>query len=143
MRYILVIFSFFILTSCNSNKKHQKPQWLVGKWIRTNNKETNKTYEAWNSNFKGLGFTLLEKDTTFVENMRIISNKENLYLQITGIGETPTFFAFTQQSDNSFTVENNKNQFPKKIKYTLEKDTLKTVISNNDFSVDFKFVKVK
>lgn len=143
MRYFFLIFSFLFLTSCNSEKKHQKPNWLLGKWIRSSNDENKATYEFWNDDFTGIGFTLKEKDTTFVEQMSIFKNKEDLYLQVTGIDQKPTFFKFIKQSENTFTVENNNNQFPKKIKYSFEKDTLKAVISNEEFSVDFKFVKLK
>ena len=143
MKYIFLICSLLILTSCNTNKNYKKPDWLVGKWVRTNNHKTNKTYEYWKPNFTGLGYTLQEKDTSFVEIMDIISNKGKLYLQIKGMERIPTLFEFTKQSENTFTVENEKVPFPKKIKYTLTKDTLTTVISNDEFSTDFKFVKHK
>lgn len=143
MRYLIFICSLLFITSCSTNNTFKKPTWLVGKWIRVNEEDNNKTYEFWNDDFTGLGFTLQESDTTFVEKMSFIANNTNLYLKVTGLGEDTTLFAFTKQSDNSFTVENNSNQFPKKIEYRLNGSVLEAVISNEEFSVDFTFVKIK
>ena len=143
MRYLLLLSLCIVITSCNSNKKHDAPTWIIGKWIKANNEGNNKTYEVWNPDFSGKGFTLQEKDTLFVENMRLITKDNTVFFRITNMGELPNYFKLTQQSENSFTVENQQNSFPKKIKYTLDKDTLTTVISNNEFSVDFKFTKLK
>ena len=143
MRYFFLLSSFLILISCNSKKNYHNPKWLIGKWVRTNNEVPKITYEFWNTNFTGLGFTLQEKDTVFAEKMSIFKNKDQMYLQVTGIDQKPTFFNFVKQSENSFTAENKQNQFPQKIEYRIEKDTLKAIISNDEFSVDFKFVKLK
>lgn len=143
MRYLIYICSLLFLTSCSTNTNFKKPAWLVGKWIRVNEEENNKTYEFWNEDFTGLGFTLQESDTTFVEKMSFIANNNNLYLKVTGLGEDTTLFAFTKQSDDSFIVENNRNQFPKKIEYRFNGNTLKTIISNEEFSIDFTFNKLK
>ena len=143
MRYIFFLCVILFLSSCTSEKNFKKPDWLVGKWVRTNNEANKKTYEYWNANHTGLGFTLQEQDTVFVERMSIVANKNDTYLQVVGIGEMPTLFEFTDQDENSFIVENNQNQFPKKITYFNEKDTLKAVISNDEFAVDFSFVKLK
>lgn len=142
-RCYIIIALLILFSSCSSDKNFKKPTWLLGKWVRTNNEAKKTTYEFWNDNFTGIGFTLQEKDTTFIEKMSVFSNKEHLYFQVTGIGEQPTFFTFTQQTKNSFTVEKPQNQFPKKIKYSIENDTLKAVISNNEFAIDFKFVKLQ
>ena len=142
MRFIILFFCFLFFISCKKEIKFEKPTWLLGKWIRTNNDSIKTTYEFWDQNFSGLGFTLQNKDTVFIEKMNIISNKGLLYLSVIGIGETPTYFAFTEQTTTSFTVENDRNEFPKKIKYYKDNDTLKAVISNKDFSVDFNFIKM-
>lgn len=142
MRFSIVFFCLLFFVSCNKEIKHEKPNWLLGKWVRTNNDSAKITYEFWNNEFNGLGFTLHKKDTVFVEKMSFISNEGSMYLQVMGVGESPTYFAFTSQTNSSFTVENDRNEFPKKIKYHMKNDTLKAVISNADFSVDFSFVKM-
>ncbi|WP_422090489.1 hypothetical protein [Tenacibaculum ovolyticum] len=139
---ILLLF-ISILLSCNSKENLKKPTWLIGKWKRTNEKPTKSTFDFWNNDLTGIGFTLKNSDTIFKEKMSIITIKDTLHLKIEGVNEAPTLFKFTQHSDSSFVCENQKNEFPKKIHYFLDKQQLKCKISNNEFSVDFIFDNIK
>lgn len=123
-------------------KEIQKPSFLIGDWVRINNKKGTITYETWHSNFKGLGYTLKEKDTIFKEVLSIITLKDTLFLKVKNVNENPTFFKFTQQTDTSFTCENLKNKFPKKIEYYIENNQLKAVVSVDGFKINFIFNKV-
>ena len=144
MKTFFFIFCFLILISCLKEKNEiQKPTFLVGNWIRTNEKDSLKTYETWQKNLSGIGLTLKGKDTTFYEEMKIITKNNTLFLAISGVNETPTPFKFTKQTDTSFVCENPKNEFPKKIKYFLENKQLKAIVSADDFKIDFVFKKVK
>jgi hypothetical protein len=128
------------MISCQIEKKEtQKPSFLIGDWIRVNDKEGAITYEMWNFNLKGFGYTLKEKDTTFKEILSIFTIKDTLFLKVEGVNETPTLFKFTQQTDTSFVCENKENEFPKKIKYYLENNQLKAIVSADDFKIDFIF----
>ncbi|MDV7187602.1 hypothetical protein R3X25_09945 [Lutibacter sp. TH_r2] len=137
--------SFFILlllfTSSCSTDNNSKPTWLIGHWERINNQPNQKTYENWTKNLKGLGFTLKEFDTIFKENLEILTKNDSLYLKVSGVNELPTLFKFSHQTKFSFICENSTNKFPTKIEYLLVNDTLKAIVSNNEFSIDFKFVK--
>ncbi|TYP97975.1 hypothetical protein C7447_103142 [Tenacibaculum adriaticum] len=143
MRTLILFISVFIFLSCQTEKKHQKPNWLLGKWIRISDKPDKTTYEFWNEDFTGIGFTLKQKDTVFKEILSIILKNDSLYLQVTGVNENPTLFKFTQQTKNSFTCENNLNEFPKRINYFTQNDTLKAKVSNEEFTIDFSFIKLK
>ena len=144
MKTFFFIFCFLILISCLKEKNEiQKPTFLVGNWIRTNEKDSLKTYETWQKNLSGIGLTLKGKDTTFYEEMKIITKNNTLFLAISGVNETPTPFKFTKQTDTSFVCENPKNEFPKKIKYFLENKQLKAIVSADDFKIDFVFEKIK
>ena len=126
--------------SCKVKKKEpQKPLFLIGDWIRTNNKKGSITYEKWNSDFTGLGFTLKEKDTTFKEILSIVNINDTLFLKVEGVNENPTLFKFTSQTDSYFVCENSKNEFPKKIKYFKENNFLKAEVSSDNFKIDFVF----
>lgn len=116
-----------------------KPSFLVGNWVRTNDKKGSITYENWNKNLKGLGYTIKEKDTTFKEILSIVSLKDTLFLKVEGVNEQATLFKFTQQTDTSFVCENPKNEFPKKITYYLENNQLKAIVAADDFKIDFIF----
>ena len=120
-----------------------KPIWLLGNWERTNDEEGKKTFEFWSKNFTGLGFTLKENDTIFKEQMSIITKNDTLFLQVSGIHETPVLFKFTSQTDSSFVCENPKNEFPKKITYYTENNFLKAEVSSGSFKLSFVFQKTE
>ncbi|MFY9243507.1 MAG: hypothetical protein WAO74_10795 [Polaribacter sp.] len=144
MKNYLFICCFLLTISCQNDKnKLEKPAFLIGNWIRLNDKPGSQTYETWNTNFTGIGYTKKGANTTFQETMSIISVNDTLYLKVEGVNETPTLFKFTQQTNTSFVCENPKNEFPKKIKYYIENKQLKAIISSDDFRIDFVFERVK
>ena len=140
MRKLFAILILTCLFSC-SKQELKKPDFILGYWIRQNDKPNQKTYEIWNSDFTGIGFTMQQRDTIFKEVLSIVKKNDSLFLQVIGVNEQPTLFNFTEQTESSFTCENLKNEFPKKIKYRIESDTLKATVSNDDFSIDFVFTK--
>ncbi|CAL2102027.1 conserved protein of unknown function [Tenacibaculum sp. 190130A14a] len=139
MRLLLALLIITTMASCKHQSKEQKPKWLIGKWKRLNNKPNHTTYEFWNKDLSGLGFTLKQKDTTFKEILHIITKNDSLFLQVTGVNQSPTLFAITQQTDTSFTAENHKNEFPKIITYWKSKEYLKAKVANEEFHIDFVF----
>jgi len=143
MRFLGLFITGFLLFSCQNTVEIKKPTWLFGKWKRINNPSDKLTYEFWNADFSGIGFTLKEKDTLFKEVLHIITKNDSLFLQVTGVNENPTLFAFTQQTDTSFTAENQLNEFPKTIQYWKDKNQLKATVASDEFSIDFVFEKMK
>ncbi|MDY0780130.1 DUF6265 family protein [Tenacibaculum sp. IB213877] len=139
MRLLFFFFICFSILSCQTEKNTKKPEWIIGKWVRSNDKPNQTTFETWYNNYTGIGYTLQETDTVFKENLSIIEKDNSLFLQVTGVNEQPTLFKFINQTDSSFTCENKQNEFPKKITYWAEKNQLKAKIANDDFSVDFIF----
>ncbi|MCI2229102.1 hypothetical protein MC378_07980 [Polaribacter sp. MSW13] len=144
MKHLLTFSCFLLIISCNAKKpKTQAPSFLLGNWIRLNDKDSVTTYETWKKDFSGTGITLKGKDTTFFEQMKILTKNDTLFLEVTGVNESPTLFQFTQQTDTSFICINPQNEFPKKIKYYLEGKLLKAEISSDDFIIDFIFKQLK
>ena len=143
MKRFFFILGCILISSCVSENKTQEPTWLFGNWERTNDTENKKTYEFWSTDFSGLGFTLKENDTVFKEHMSIITKKDTLYLQVSGVHETPILFKFTSQTDSSFVCENPTNEFPKKITYYKDNNLLKAEVSAGDFKLDFVFKKME
>lgn len=143
MKKLLLFCCFMLMLSCteNSNKK-QKPTFLIGEWKRLDDKPGNQTYEMWNTNLVGMGYTITDSKRSFQETLAIVTIKDTLYLEVRGINEQPTLFKFTEQTDSSFVCENPQNEFPKKIKYFLDNKQLKAIISAEDFRIDFIFEKV-
>lgn len=142
MRVLTFLFCLFILSSCKTENKVQKPNFLVGNWERINNEIGKKTYEIWKTDFTGLGITVKNKDTVFKEVLSIVSINDTLTLLVEGVNETPTLFKFTSQTDSSFVAENPAHDFPTKITYWLENKELKAHVSNSEFGIDFVFEKI-
>lgn len=141
MKSSYIFLLAFALLSCENKSKPQKPGFLLGTWKRINDKSGKQTYEVWKTNFTGLGYTMQEKDTIFKEVLSIVSIKDTLFYKVVGVNPKPTLFKFTSQTETSFVCENLQNEFPKKITYRLENDTLKARVSNPDFKIDFVFVR--
>ncbi|TCP23943.1 hypothetical protein EV195_107109 [Tenacibaculum skagerrakense] len=116
---------------------------MIGKWKRINEDSTKTTYEIWNANFSGIGYTLQNKDTVFKEILNIISSEGKQYFQVTGVNQEPTLFEITKLTKDMLVCENKKNEFPKEISYWLEKDNLKAKVANDDFSIDFVFERIE
>lgn len=144
MRKLLIFVSFLFIFSCgNKTRNYEKPTFLIGNWKRLNDKPGNQTYEMWNTNLVGMGYTMTGKKRSFQETLSILKINDTLYLEVKDIGEKPTLFKFTNQTDTSFVCENPKNEFPKKIKYYIENKQLKAVVSADDFRIDFVFDRSK
>ena len=141
MKQIVVLIAIIVFLSCKTENKVQKPNFIIGNWERINDKENQKTYEIWNSDFTGLGITLREKDTVFKEILSIVSINDTLTLKVEGVNETATLFKITNLTDTSFVAKNPTHDFPTKIKYWLENNLLKAHVSNKEFGIDFVFKK--
>ena len=140
MRNFIILVALFFFFSCNYKPVNkEKPTFLIGNWKRLNDKPNSQTYETWNTNFTGMGYTKQGEKITFQETMSIVTINDTLHLKVEGVNETPTLFKFTSQTDTSFVCENKANEFPKKIKYYLEDNQLKAIVSNDDFRIDFVF----
>lgn len=144
MRILCLFFFTIILFSCtNDAKKISKPSFLIGNWKRLNDKPNHQTFETWNTNFTGFGYTKKGGETTFSEQLSIVTINDTLHLKVVGVNEKPTLFKFTNQTDSSFVAENPKHDFPKKITYFKENNQLKAIVEADDFRIDFVFKKVE
>lgn len=143
MKKMLPFVCFLLMISCKENINiQQKPTFLIGEWKRLDDKPGNQTYEMWNTNLVGMGYTITAGKRSFQETLAIITIKDTLYLEVSGINEKPTLFKFTEQTESSFVCENPLNEFPKKIKYFLDDKQLKAIVSADDFRIDFIFDRV-
>ena len=143
-RFFLGICSLLFLFSCTN--KAEDFDWLVGDWKRVNAEEDFKTFESWQKNKKeyaGFGYTMLENDTIFQEDLRLYKENDLWTLEVTGVNEDPTPFVLSELKPEYFVAENDTNEFPKKIIYKLQNDTLKANVSTAEFDVDFEFVKIQ
>jgi hypothetical protein len=154
MKYIFTILIAILFISCQDESKTTEApnvtppdfKWMVGNWIRSNDKEDNTTYEYWSQSspgeYIGLGCTIQQGDTVFKENLRIAKVEGKWNLIVSGVNETPTLFLVTSQTKNGFISENETNEFPKKIEYVLDGDILKANISAGETAIPFSFKRI-
>ncbi len=154
MKYLMVILIAFLSVFCSEQKKEQdniaeeikSVDWIIGNWVRVNDGKNRSTFEHWDkvseTEYNGLGYTLEQADTVFKEYLRIFQNDSLSYLEVTGVNESPTLFFFSNQSDSSFVCENRENEFPKKIEYSINKNILIAIISDDDNKIKFEFERI-
>lgn len=92
--------------------------------------------ESWkyvnDSLFEGAGFSLNGNDTMFYEKLGLVKSGDSVYYQAFLSGKsTPVSFVLTKYGENEWVFVNNKNEFPKKIKYLLENDSTLTVTASD------------
>ena len=152
MKYTLLLLTTIIFISCGNQKKSvdQKSNldWLIGDWIRTNNKENNITREHWvkhgDNQYYGFGYTMVGEDTIFQEEMQIFY-RDSVWILAVIMPEdsVETEFAFTKLDDQSFVSENPDNEFPKIIRYFKTSEGLNATISGNGMDVEFVFEPIE
>lgn len=151
MKKIIILISLLIFfNSCKKEKNVKIVQtnfdFLINKWIRTNDKKGSTTYENWtkvNANlYQGLGYTLKGKDTIFKENMELKNENKHWSLIVYGVHEKPVSFKLTSFSNINFVAENPINEFPKIIKYQLKEEFLFAEVIADSLKIPFKFKKV-
>jgi len=137
--------TILLVYSCGKSKEEAQFDWMLGNWERTNNSKGTKTYEYWTKKSKdeyiGYGCTLKNKDTVFKENIRLIKLNNLWSFEVVGVNEAPTLFKLISNKTNSFTCENQQNEFPKKISYFLDGEQLKAIISDDTTEIPFLFKK--
>lgn len=124
----------------------EKLYWLEGNWVRVDNEPDQSSIELWlkKSQYEltGKGITLKSKDTLFVEKLKIIVQKDDIFY-VSDVPENPqpVSFKFTKVSSSGFVCENPQHDFPKKIEYQRSGKSLKATISGDGKSIDYSFVK--
>ncbi|WP_316788920.1 DUF6265 family protein [Pedobacter frigoris] len=128
----------------STTQQFKKLEWLIGKWQRTNPKAGQSGYEVWDkisgTKLTGKGITLEGKKTVFEEQLELSVQNNQIFYMVRLTGDPkPVAFKLTSISKNAFVCENPEHDFPKKIAYTRNGNTVKAVISGNGHSVDYEF----
>jgi len=151
MRYILATAILLLSAQVTSGQtisaaELNKVSWLEGVWQRTNLKAGRTGAESWKKQsadeWRGLGYTLQGTDTLFVERMKLVIF-ENTPAFVADVPENKrlVYFKFTAVTDHGFTCENPSHDYPKKIVYDRQANTLKVTISADGKTNVFLFEK--
>jgi hypothetical protein len=147
----LTIILFFIIQSTAScqtakvtEKDFDKLLWLEGTWTRTNSKPGRNGTEHWvrgkGKELMGWGVSMKGSDTTFVEKFKLIAKSGALYY-VADVPENqkPVDFLLTSIDADGFVCENSAHDFPKKISYHRNGNSIRTVISGDGKEMEFLF----
>jgi len=150
----LLAFSLVLISACiafcqqtnhSTNKGFKKLDWLIGTWNQTNVSKPGRTsHEHWekvsSTELRGYAVTLQGSDTLFIEKTTIlIKDNEVYYVADVPGNSAPVYFKFTELTTTGFTCENPEHDFPKKISYQVNGNTLKAQISGDGKAVDYLF----
>lgn len=150
---LLLFFIPVLFFSCKNESKNEESkltsvsdnfEWLQGHWKRINEEEGKETNEIWKKKndleFYGLGFTMKNNDTIWMENIKLVRKDAGWNFEVTGKGDTiPTIFNLTKIGKESFISENDQNEFPKKIHYYKNGEKLTAIISGGGMEIPFEF----
>ncbi|WP_333877717.1 DUF6265 family protein [Flavobacterium sp.] len=133
MKKSILIIAIVVFGSCQNKsdkqfEKLEKMNWLIGQWENT----TPEGYltETWSkvndSTFSGQAYFILkEKDTVHNETIILTQVNEELIYRPTVKGQNndePVDFKLTSDTENSFSFENPKHDYPQKIVYKKVND---------------------
>ena len=104
------------------------------------------SWEIWQQHedgLSGIGFTLNNGDTTFIEKLSIILNNDGLfYVADIPHNLAPTYFKLTNHKNDSWTFENPDHDFPKIITYRrISTSMMNCTIQGNGKQIIFEFIK--
>ncbi|MES2590418.1 MAG: DUF6265 family protein [Bacteroidota bacterium] len=126
MKNTFFFFTLIIFTACNKpNADIKQFKWLEGKW--EGNYNGMQTFEEWqplkDNVMAGIGGMISNKDTMFVEKVKIeIQNGELYYVATVPENPEPVPFRLIKSVNNSTTFENPEHDFPQRIIYTQNAD---------------------
>jgi len=159
MKNFNLIILIFLVSACknentpvaedpDSGSTFENFDWLLGNWQRSNEKEDRETVEIWNkknaNEYKGLGFTLQNKDTIWKEEIRLIKSDSSWNFEATGEGETnSTIFKLSRIDNERFIAENEENEFPKVIEYYKNGNNLHALIAGGGREILFEFENIR
>ncbi len=147
-----LIFLVLLAVSCQSEKKQPvlSVQSLAGTWKSTGNLVF---YEEWtlqpDSSLLGKGYSINGSDTLVLEQLRIAKIKDTLTYFATVIKQNKgreVAFKCVESEIHRWVFENNRHDYPNRIIYQLDADTLlfaRTENKRGNKPVEFHFKRLK
>jgi outer membrane lipoprotein-sorting protein len=126
----LLLLLFF--NSCynpNSSEIIQDIKALSGRWESYKGVKFSENWRTINDSLlQGEGFSLNGADTAFYESLSILKEEDSVYYRVfIGDEKMHVDFLLVHASKKSWTFINPENEFPEKIVYKIQKDSLLTV----------------
>lgn len=144
---LLFALLFIGIVSCRQDSESESTatsfDWILGSWQRSNEQPGKITYEYWQKAgtkaYKGLGCTLMNGDTTFREDLKILRRDSAWWLEVTGADNVPVAFRIVAVKEKALHAENPDNPFPKYIKYEVAGGALNAIVADDENEIEFLF----
>lgn len=119
-------------------------EWLLGGWNRVNSPAGKSGFEYWqrhgDGQWHGRGISMKGADTTFVEVLKIVVEKEKLFYVADVPGNNkPVYFEITSVGEGFFICENPTHDFPKRIEYRYDGKQIRARVSAGAQGMDYVF----
>jgi hypothetical protein len=141
---LMLPFCFLIVSSTLFSQQREFG-WLVGTW-----QDAKYSFEVWKDEGSFLSATAYQIDhqsgsKTVNEEIKLIKRGNDFYYIPDVAGpQGPIEFKITSFDENSFTAENPKHDFPKKIMYKkINNQQLEATISGGSKSITYSFKRIK
>ena len=160
-KILFLAISGIFLFSCNQKNEAKSTEvekeakvetknfdWLLGEWKRNNEEKGKETFENWkkanDNEYKGIGFTLQNRDTLSQEQMKLIQTNGKWNLLVKTPDEKDFIkFEMTEIADDKFECKNDTLDFPKLIKYWKNGDKMNAIVSGDSLKLSFEFERIK
>lgn len=122
-----------VIWGCNSRDKTQDiMSWnmVTGNWESYKGVGFNENWKKIDdSTYSGIGFSLNDADTMFMEKLELTSRNNDTYytVYLSNDSEPVNFRLISCNGYDSWIFENFNNDFPQRIKYNLDNDTTLTI----------------
>jgi hypothetical protein len=147
-----ILFLLLSLSNGLSGQENKKTlhelEWILGNWKRLNSEPGVIHLEKWwkvsDQQFQGIGLTMKDTDTLFVEKLFIrMKGEDTYYIAEVEENPAPVYFKFTSWERNSFVSENPEHDAPKKIEYILKGKEMTARVSWDDGGFEAVFIKLE
>jgi hypothetical protein len=135
----------FLIVSLAAFGQQREFGWLIGTW-----QDAKYSFEVWKDEGSFLSASAYQIDhrsgsKTVSEEIKLIKRENDFYYIPDVAGpQGPIEFKITSFDENSFTAENPKHDFPKKIMYKKINDQqLEATISSGTKSISYSFKRTK
>ncbi len=125
MKAIILTSLFFISTSLSAQTLEDL-SWMNGYWVNQENGSSSE--ELWSTSnggmMIGLNRSVYANGRSSFEFLRIVESEDKIVYLASPGGQSPTPFTLSEVADKKAVFENMENDFPQRIIYSREGDTM-------------------
>lgn len=138
LNYLFILFHLTLICSCQTKSDLSDLDWISGTWQGIDGEHV--FVESWqfqnDSLILGNGYFMENSDTVFREKLKILRNSKGIYYVAFPENKTQVEFKLVSLKDSNVVFENSLHDFPRKIDYTRDGDSLKAILTGQENGSD-------